>query len=83
MIAKFHYHSENLVIYDCEIFAIIAKISLFHSEIAQPSCILQPALALFQLDISSSRLDEITENSYELSINQHNCDAKLDTMVEV
>ena len=28
------------------------------------------------------RLDEIAENSYELSINQHNYDAKLDIMVE-
>ena len=47
------------------------------------SCILQPAFFLFQLDISSSRLDEITENSYELSINQYNCDVKLDMMEEV
>ena len=29
------------------------------------------------------RLDEIDENSYELGINQHNFDAKLDMMVEV
>ena len=28
------------------------------------------------------KLDEIVENSYELSINQHNYDAKLDMMVE-
>ena len=28
------------------------------------------------------RLDEFAENSYELSINQHNYDAKLDMMVE-
>ena len=47
------------------------------------SYILQPAFLLFQLDISSSRLDEITENSYELNTNQHNCDAKLAMMVEV
>ena len=62
---------------------MIAKISLCHSEIAQPFCILQSALLLFQLDISSSMLDEITENSYELSINQHNCDVKLEMMEEV
>ena len=93
MTAKFRCHSKNLAIakislwlkkfpYDCETFTIIAKISLCHSEIAQPSCIVPPALVLFQLDISSSRLHEITENSYELSINQHNCDAKLDMTVE-
>ena len=29
------------------------------------------------------RLDEIDENSYELGINQHNFDVKLDMMVEV
>ena len=29
------------------------------------------------------RLDEIDENSYELGINQHNFDAKLDMMAEV
>ena len=29
------------------------------------------------------RLDEIDENSYELGINEHNFDAKLDMMVEV
>ena len=86
-------HSENLAIakislwlrkfcYGCENFAIIGKISLWHSEIAQPSCILQPGLFLFQLDISSSRLDAITENSYELGKNQRNFDAKLDMMVE-
>ena len=31
---------------------------------------------------SSSRLDEITENSYELSINKHNFNVKLDMMEE-
>ena len=29
------------------------------------------------------RLDEIDENSFELGINQHNFDAKLDMMVKV
>ena len=29
------------------------------------------------------RLDEIDENSYELGINQHNFEAKLDMMVKV
>ena len=36
-----------------------------------------------QLDISSFRLDEIAENSYELSIKHHNYDGKLDMMAEV
>ena len=71
---------------------MIAKFSLslrkFRYAIAKlpshnaASCIHQPAFLLFQLDISSSMLDEITENSYELSINQHNCDVKPDMMEE-
>ena len=55
----------------------------YHSEnLAIAKLPSHPALLLFQLDISSSKLDEITENSYELNINQHNCDVKLDMMVE-
>ena len=83
MITKFPYPSKNYV--DCEIFATIAKFSQslrkFRYAIAKiPAsvfafCILQPAFHHFQLDISS--------NPYELSINQHNCDAKLDMMEEV
>ena len=69
--------------YDSEIFAMTTKISLCHREIAKLLPILQLAFLLFQLDISSSRLDEITENSYELNINQHNYDVKLDMMEEV
>ena len=40
-------------------------------------------LVPFQLDISSSRLEEIAENSYELGINQHQYEAKLEVMAEV
>ena len=37
----------------------------------------------FSLLFLHPMLDDIDENSYELSINQHNFDAKLDMMVEV
>ena len=40
-------------------------------------------LSSFGLLFLHPMLDEIDENSYELSINQHNFDAKLDMMVEV
>ena len=49
---------------------------------------LLPASSSLQFSSSSllflhPRTDEIDENSYELDINQHNFDAKLDMMVEV
>ena len=76
-----------------EIFAGIAKFSLplrnFRYAIAKfqppalPSALDFLYLVPFQLDISSSRLDEITENSYELGINQHQYEAKLEMMDEV
>ena len=49
---------------------------------------LLPASSSLQFSSSSllflhPRIDEIDENSYELDINQHNFDAKLDMMVEV
>ena len=49
---------------------------------------LPPAFSSLHFSSSSllflhPRLDEIDENSYELGINQHNFDAKLDMMVEV
>ena len=40
-------------------------------------------LVPFQLDISSSRLDEIVKNSYELRLKHRNYDAKIDLMAEV
>ena len=92
MIAKFLYHSENFSMiakmslslqnfrYHCEIFSMPWRNC--HSSMLLP--------ASSRLHFSSSsllflhpRLDEIDENSYELGINQHNCDAKLDMMVEV
>ena len=45
--------------------------------------LLQPALCIVHLLFLHPRLDEIDENSYELVINQHNFDAKLDMMVKV
>ena len=50
-----------------------ANLPFFH-------CLLSASFSLLFLH---PRLDEIDENSYELSINQHNFDAKLDMMVKV
>ena len=98
-IVKFHYDCEIFAIiakfsqslrnfrYHCEIFAILANFSLCRSENPDPPALLpasiQPPFLHFPLDISSSRLDEITENSYELGINQHQYEAKLEMMAEV
>ena len=75
MIAKFRYHSEN---------SGIAKISLclrnFQSSTAASSSLHYASSSLLFLHL---RLDEIDENSYELGINQHDFDAKLDMMVKV
>ena len=66
---------------------MVAKFSLCHSE--NPDLLhllpasVQPPFLHFPLDISSSRLDEIVENSYELGINQHQYEAKLEMMAEV
>ena len=57
----------------------IAKI--LHSCIA--SCISSASISSVPLDISSYRLDEIAENSYELGINQHQYEAKLEMMAKV
>ena len=81
---KFRYiakiqHIENFR-YHYEILAMPTKLPFFH-------CLLP---ASFSLHYASSsflflhpRLDKIDENSYELGINQHNFDAKLDMMVKV
>ena len=50
-----------------------AKLSFFY-------CLLPASSSLLFLHPG---LDEIDENSYELGINQHNFDAKLDMMVKV
>ena len=72
---------------------MIAKILLslrnfrYHCEIANLLLLLPASSSLHYASSSllflHSRLDEINENSYELGINQHNFDAKLDMMVKV
>ena len=74
MIVKFRYHSENLA---------IAKFRYSIAKFLISSIASYTAFPPFQLDISSYRLDEIVENSNELSIKHHNYDAKLDMMAEV
>ena len=98
MIEKFRYHSENWVIakfslglrnfrYHCEIFAILAKISLCHKE--NSSFLILPSASSSLHFITSnsiflpSRLDEIVEKSCKLSIQQQKYDAKLDMVEEV
>ena len=98
MHSEFRYHSENWVIakfslglrnyrYHCEIFAIHAKISLCHSE--NSSLLFLPYASSNMHFITSSsiflppRLDEITEKSCELSIQQQNYNVKLEMLVEV
>ena len=76
-----------------EIFAINAKFSLslrkFHyaCEISNLLLLLSASSSLHYASSSllflHPMLDEIDENSYELDINQHNFDAKLDMMVKV
>ena len=97
MVANFRYHSENMAIakfrLDCEIFAMVAKFSQslrnFRYTIAKilnsciASCINSASISSAPLDISSSRLDEIAENSYELCINQHQYESRLEMMAEV
>ena len=91
MIEKFRYHSENMAYAKFSLplrnFAILAKFLVFlsenHCSSCIASCINQSAFLHFQLDISSSRLDEIAENPYELSIKHHNYDAKLYMMAKV
>ena len=96
MIAKFRYHSEKMCIAkfrrDCEIFAMVAKFSqslrnfrnaiakILHSSI--PPTFSSTSISLIPLDISSSRLDEIAENSYEHGINRHQYEAKIEMMAE-
>ena len=97
MIAKFRFYSEKMALqnfalglrnfhYHCEIFEILAKISLCHSENHFSSMLLPAPISLYFFTSSSTflhpRLDEIPENSYELSINQHHYKAKIEMMVE-
>ena len=90
MIAKFRYHSEKLCIAkfrrDCENFAILAKFSQCIAKNPAYSCIplvfSLASISSIPLDISSTRLDEIAENSYEHGINRHQLEAKLEMMTE-
>ena len=97
MIAKFRYHREKLCIAkfrrDCEIFVMVAKFSqslrTFRIAIAKilhsciPPAFSSASISSIPLDISSSRLDEIAENSYEHDINRHHYEANLEMMAEV
>ena len=95
---NFHYDSENWVIakfslglrnfhYHCEIFAILAKISLCYSK--NPSLLFLPSTSSSLHFITSSliflppMLDEITEKLCELIIQQQNYDVKIEMLVEV
>ena len=96
MIAKFRYHSEKLCIAkfrrDCEIFSMVAKFSQslrnFHNAIAKilhsciPPAFSSASISSIPLDISSSRIYEIAENSYEHGINRHQYEGKLEMMAE-
>ena len=87
MIAKFRYHSEKMCIAkfhrDCEIFAMVAKFSLCHSENpalpALPPASVQPPFLQFHLTflhpglMKSPRIRKI----------QHQYEAKLEMMAEV
>ena len=91
MVAKFQ-HSENFAMitkislsfrnfrYHCKIFTMIVKLPF-------SSCLLPGSSSLHYASSSllflHPRLDEIANKPYELGINQHNFDAKLDMMVKV
>ena len=69
---KFRYH--------CELFATLAKLPFFYCLLPTSSSLHYASSSLLFLH---PRLDEIDENSYELGINQHNFNSKLDMMVKV
>ena len=91
MIANFRYHREKLCKVkfrrDYEIFAMVVKFSQCHNENPSFSCIplafSSTSISSIPLDISSSRLNEIAENSYEHGINRHQYEAKPEMMAEV
>ena len=57
-----------------------AKLPFFYCLLSASSSLHYASSSLLYLH---PRLDEIDENLYELSINQHNFDLKLDMMVRV
>ena len=90
MIAKFRYHSEKLCItkflqrllnfrYGFEIFPMHSKKSC---TLLHPPAFSSASISSIPVDISSTRLDEIAENSYEHGINRHQLEAKLEMMAE-
>ena len=83
MIAKFRYHSEKMCIAkfrrDCKIFAMHSKNPAFP---ALPPATSSASISSIPLDISSTRLDGIAENSYEHGINRHQLEAKVEMMAE-
>ena len=62
------------------------KIFAMHSEksctLLHPPTFSSASISSIPLDISSTRIDEIAENSYEHGINRHQLEAKLEMMVE-
>ena len=79
MIAKISLSLRNFC-YHCENFAMPVKFPFFYCLLPASSSLYYASSSLLFLH---PRLDEIDENSYELGINQHNFDAKLDMMVKV
>ena len=74
-------------LYGYKIFAILAKFSQCHSEnpvfFCIPLAFSSASISSIPLHISSYRLDEIAENSYEHGINRHKFEAKPEMMAEV
>ena len=66
--------------YGCEIFAMHRENPAFP---VLPPASSSVSISSILLDISSSRLDEIIENSYEHGVNRHQKEAKLGMMAEV
>ena len=64
-------------------FRYIAKFSLYSKNSAYSENFVIIAKFSLSLQKFHPRLDEIDENSYELGINQHNFNSKLDMMVKV
>ena len=97
MHSELRYDSEKMCIAkfrrDCEIFAMVTKFSQslrnFRNAIAKilyssiPPAFSSASISSIPLDISSSRLDEIAENSYDHGINRHQYEAKLEMKAKV
>ena len=77
-VAKFSQSLRNFC-NPCQIFAM-------HSEksctLLHPPAFSSTSISSIPIDISSTRLDEIAEKSYEHGINRHQLEVKLEMMVE-